>query len=177
MTTLERRLRAAQALGGFQSIDDIAAAIDRPGMSRKTLRRIFDENDKRTAKDYELEWIAAACEVPVSFLADDDPFAGDAPEVASPGLQVLVRDLTDYLKVQADQNTAKLLGRIGDLEDRIDEVVMPSLEELTRRSKQALVGRGADVDGSTEADTDTREREEATPEAAPARLRGTRRSE
>jgi transcriptional regulator with XRE-family HTH domain len=70
---LERRIRAAQVLGGFKSLDDLAAAIGREnnGLSRKTLRRIASDNDPRQAKDYELEWIAAACGVPLSFFSGD----------------------------------------------------------------------------------------------------------
>lgn len=70
MSPVERRIKAAVQLAGFESLDDVADRIDRSGFSRKTLRRIANPNDKRQAKDYELEWIAQACDVPLSFLLE-----------------------------------------------------------------------------------------------------------
>lgn len=79
MPTLGQRIKAAQALAGFDSVEDLADKINEDGYrtSAKTLRRIANDNDHtRAAKEHELQWIAEATGVPLTFLTLQDPFAG-----------------------------------------------------------------------------------------------------
>jgi transcriptional regulator with XRE-family HTH domain len=62
-SNIGRRIRAAEAFGGFAGRRELAEAIE---SSPSTLQRI--ESGARTAKRAELLAIAEACEVPVWFL-------------------------------------------------------------------------------------------------------------
>lgn len=67
--TQGQRIQAAQALGGFKSIPDLAEAIGVPGFGVKTLRRCA--TDERKASAGELGLIARACRVDPAFFDID----------------------------------------------------------------------------------------------------------
>lgn len=67
-----RRMRAARALAGFEHIADLAKAIGEEGLSAATLGDI--ERGERPWRLRELRAIAVACQVPLGFLRDPDPF-------------------------------------------------------------------------------------------------------
>lgn len=77
MTTIGHRIRVAQIYAGYKSADDLAADLDLPNLSAKTLRRTIA--GERPAEAHELEAIARVCRVPVAFLMNDQwaPTASD----------------------------------------------------------------------------------------------------
>lgn len=66
---LARRVKAARALAGLNSVKALADAIGQGGLSTKTLRAI--EQGKRHAEPRELAAIAEACGLPASFFRID----------------------------------------------------------------------------------------------------------
>jgi transcriptional regulator with XRE-family HTH domain len=114
--TIGRRIQAAQALGGFNSLNALAAAINRPGLSVGTLRRISAGH--REAKDYELAWIAEACGVTPAFFTAD----------LTQGTEAAESDRTEYLARRLLERLDKIDGRLKDLEEVRREAAADLLE-------------------------------------------------
>jgi transcriptional regulator with XRE-family HTH domain len=168
---LERRIRAAQVLGGFKSLDDLAAAIGREdsGLSRKTLRRIASDSDPRQAKDYELGWIAEACGVPLSFLMEGvaDP-ANHLGEIA--GLIDRNAEMLREAIAQAAEERRQirdLLATQAEILREIRRVVAGMPEDETLRLWDQAVRQLAEAQERAEGDRDGGE-EHAGPSAAQA---------
>lgn len=78
-----RRLKAAQALGGFSSIPRLASAADMP---YKRVKSLFEGTDD--ARKIELRHIAETCGLPFEFFtADLHALAGDALVARVHGLE------------------------------------------------------------------------------------------
>lgn len=191
-----RRIHAAQAYGGFTSIPALAAAINRPGFGEGTLRRVIAGT--RPLEEHERGWLESVTGVPAEFFEsgfgasapteDGATLAGNAEKLDQltgeiSELRRTVREEADELLTMRGEVLGRIYerisqidGRLKSIDDRLELLERPTLEELTRRAKQQLVGRGADADGSTEAGSGTREPAEANPEAPPVRVRGTRRN-
>jgi transcriptional regulator with XRE-family HTH domain len=62
-------MRAARELGGFESVEALARAINEPGLSAKTLYSI--EREQNDPPDRTIRAIAAACGVPFEWFTVD----------------------------------------------------------------------------------------------------------
>ncbi|MFB4316495.1 alpha/beta fold hydrolase [Actinomadura sp. 21ATH] len=81
-TAPARRLGAALGLGGVDvpALDDAVAQLRRPGVARRTARRLG--RAQRASERAELRALAAACDVPVHLVAGEhDPLIADIPAV------------------------------------------------------------------------------------------------
>lgn len=123
---LIRRLKAAQALAGFESVDDIAARIGIEGLGRDTLRNMW--RGKRAVRRHELREIAEACGVPLEFFTDDDPFV-----MHDGGAEDELRELRAAQAALAEQQR-QLASDVAVLRDSMAEILM-----LFRRNPPAQV--------------------------------------
>lgn len=136
-----RRIRAAQTLGGFDSVEDLAEAINAAGMSAKTIRRMIDPEYPRKPESYELVAIARACNIPESFFTGDFGFVDEQTE-----LQTIHQDVAalstqineQYHSVRSTINEPgrnlaemRLHERLNTLERRFDEMIANQRALLT----------------------------------------------
>lgn len=100
----KRRARAALAMGGYGSVEDLAAALAErdSGIGLRRLRTIWQTGESRAVERRE---IAAACDVPAWFM--EEGFAGRPAERAS------VDDRVDALEQQM-ATVLRLLATRGE---------------------------------------------------------------
>lgn len=113
-----QRVKAARALGGFGSVDALAAEIAKsgPGLGAKTLRKIEAPRDPRIATGHELNRIAEATGVSPAFFAMDLAVA----PVTDPERDTLDKIGRVLLGVLSRPEGRKLLREIDGKEVAID---------------------------------------------------------
>lgn len=90
----QRRIRAARALAGFDSVDDLAAHVD---MGATTLRKM--ERGERPVRPRELREIAEACGLPYEFFTEDFERLGAGP---AEGVEDRLSALEEAVSLLAD---------------------------------------------------------------------------
>lgn len=115
MHTPGRRLRAARLLGGYDSVESLADAIDLPNFSARTIRKI--ENDTRPLHQHEQHAVAALVGISDEFFTVDlarltGPPAQQDVRVEVPPLVAQIRDgelTADQLRAAAELLSKTLL--------------------------------------------------------------------
>ena len=107
-----RRLRAAQALGGYSSVEDLAAAADFP---LKRLREIYQQ--KKDARSVDLRHLAETCGLSYEFFLVDFATLGEPSGMAE--LREQLNELQGVVRQLARRRAAELAGdeRLEDRED------------------------------------------------------------
>lgn len=126
---LGQRIHAAQALGGFTSLEALARAINRAGFSAGTLRRIAA--GAREAKDYELRWIAAACGVSESFFTAD--LERDFTEDASTPADERLNEILEIVRKLEPWESAPVWQRIVDARHQFTAAMDERLERIEQK--------------------------------------------
>jgi hypothetical protein len=132
----KRRIKAAMVLADLD-INELAGRIATRGLAARTLRKLQDENDAREPRPWELDLIAAACDVPAWFLQDDW-----AASTTSPGL---------------DQRIGRLEQQVSELVTRFAADAPPSPpDELLRPPEDAPTSARSSSHEPTRRDTGSR---------------------
>lgn len=121
-----RRVRAARALAGLDSVQALAAAINQRGLSTKTLRAI--EQGRRIAEPRELTAIAEACGLTPGFFRMD--LQADAREGGRTRLETAERQLASLW-----ENITELRRELGEVRSQVEHL---SQEALARREREAV---------------------------------------
>lgn len=150
---LGRRIKAAQILGGFASVEQLATAINAAGMSAKTLRRMIDADDPRQPEHHELVAIARACDVPESFFSADFEFQNGEDDTRHQLARIAVELAEHRAYVKEINETPKtnfvaerIIDRITDVEIRqkdILEALERVLSLLAQREIEDAAGQTA----------------------------------
>jgi hypothetical protein len=104
--SIERRLRAAMALTGVESVGELARLLDARGLGERTLRKFQDPNDSRKPRRHELDAIAKALKVPSGFLVDDE--ATDSLPMRIANVERLVAAMASRLPDPVDEQEREL---------------------------------------------------------------------
>jgi hypothetical protein len=91
--SLPRRLRAARALAGLKSVQELARIIDQKGLSARTLADM--EAGKRPIQPRDCREIARACDLPAAFFSSDFWLLEELSEHWPTKEQLDALDLTD----------------------------------------------------------------------------------
>jgi hypothetical protein len=121
-----RRVRAARALAGLDSVQALAAAINQRGLSTKTLRAI--EQGRRIAEPRELTAIAEACGLTPGFFRMD--LQADAREGGRTRLETAERQLASLW-----ENITELRRELGEVRSQVEHLTQ---EALARREREAV---------------------------------------
>jgi hypothetical protein len=121
-----RRVRAARALAGLDSVQALAAAINQRGLSTKTLRAI--EQGRRIAEPRELTAIAEACGLTPGFFRMD--LQADAREGGRARLETAERQLASLW-----ENITELRRELGEVRSQVEHLTQ---EALARREREAV---------------------------------------
>lgn len=120
-----RRVRAARALAGLDSVQALAEAIDQRGLSTKTLRAI--EQGRRIAEPRELTAIAEACGLAPGFFRMD--LRVDSGEGGLNRLETAERQLASLW-----ENVTGLRRELGQVRSQVEHLTQ---EALARREREA----------------------------------------
>lgn len=104
---LQRRVIAAQVLGGFERVEDLAATIDRRGLGRDTLYDI--RAGKRRVQPHELRWIGEACGLPVEFFEVD---FSELPDLIRAAQETAASESVDERLASLEEDVTALLAYV-----------------------------------------------------------------
>jgi hypothetical protein len=155
---LRKRLRAAQVIAGFKSVDELAGRIAIEGLGKDTLYDM--QRGKRAIRRHELREIADACGLPMEFFTEDfDRMRTPEPGIAEHDArsQKYTAQIIDAVQVSA----RAILERLA----AIEQTVTPTVE--ARTEVQELLGEAeeaaqAHLDGVPQANSASPETRSAT---------------
>lgn len=160
-----RRLKAAQALGGFDSVPALAEATD---IGLKRLRGLFQ--GKQDARAIELRHIAETCRLPYEFFLADFALIGRAV----PGEPD--RNLWPQTAAEMDEQARAAEAVFDRVAESMGFESFRDLVGASRRTKQSLVDQLPAVDPETEAAEKTRGEGDASPADTPTPAEATPRT-
>jgi transcriptional regulator with XRE-family HTH domain len=140
MADIARRIRAAQALGGFESIQQLANAAALPKFSKKTIDRIL--YGQRRLEEHERNRLAEIAGVTPDFFTVDD-LTTLSVQPTDDSLSDAIRALGQQIGQQIHQHdrdtreaVANIMGELRAYQNRIQ------LEERLNRIEDVLEARG-----------------------------------
>lgn len=140
-----RRIRAAAALGDYDSIRALAQAVDLAGFGEKTINRVL--YGQRPLKPHEAEAIARACDInPAFFTADlsQPPEAPDEDAVTRVEERIeqeftFYRGFIERIREQRTKDIDRLAASFDEttrmLADRLEEIA-----EIAAENQRTLAG-------------------------------------
>lgn len=169
MHSVGQRIKAAQQLAGFKTVEALADEANLPKLSGKTLRRVIA--GERRLEEHERERLAQVCDVPAAFFTQENfrYQTGRTPADLILDRLAILEDLArehhHYVEQQVRdgahlriQTFERILQRLNEISEKIDDnarrldgFANPPLEQIARKvleledfaARAALQGQAA----------------------------------
>ena len=143
---LARRVRAARALAGFESVEALADAIGQRGLSARTLRNI--EQGRRHAEPRELAAIAEACDLTPQFFRLDfsAPLSAHENDTRLENVETQIASLWE--------NVTQQRGELDGVRAQVEQLTQEALGQRERQAAERESKRRDTKRGKPDAQSD-----------------------
>lgn len=138
---LQRRLRAALALSGLKSVDELAKRIGIEGLGRDVLYDM--QRGKRAVRRHELREIAEACSVPLAFFEAENFDALDRATLEIAEHDARIDEMARAYDEQRAEQHSEVMDGINAIRGDLGAVAN-ALADLTQQIAEQAAQRFAD---------------------------------